>query len=342
MYGIVYKKLSRRRIHVTILLFIFLLISCTLNLYSGSIRLSINEILDGLFSKDYILREIIWEFRIPWVLMSIFVGASLAISGLQMQNILNNPLASPYTLGISSAAGFGAALSYVFGEKYIKGLSTDILVTITSFIFAFTSCLLILSIGKIKGFSSETLILGGIAISFMFQSLLALVEYHASEEALQAITFWLFGSLSKSSVEKASIVMFVLILCTIYLFKNSWKIIMLRMGEDVAKSVGINPEVLRIKLLIIVSILTSVSISFVGIIGFIGLVSPHIARMLLGEDQRFLIISSAIVGALLLNISAILSKEILKGALIPINIITSLFGVPFFLYLIIKGRRGYW
>ncbi len=342
MYGVVYKKLSRRRIYVTILLSVLLLFSCSLNLYSGSIKLSIDEIFDGLFLKDYILREIVWEIRIPWVLMSTFVGASLAVSGLQMQNILNNPLASPYTLGISSAAGFGAALSYVFGERYIKSISLDILVTISSFIFAFLSCLLILSIGKMKGFSSETLILGGIAISFLFQSLLALVKYNASEEALQAITFWLFGSLSKSSIEKALIIMFILILCMIYLFKNTWKIAMLRMGDDVTKSMGINPEVLRIKLLIIVSILTSVSISFVGIIGFIGLVSPHIARMLLGEDQRFLIISSAIVGALVLNVSAILSKEILKGALIPINIITSLFGVPFFLYLVIKGRRGYW
>ncbi|WP_290899326.1 iron ABC transporter permease [Ferroglobus sp.] len=337
-----YSKIVQKRF---LFIFLFLVLSSLLsfvNLIIGPIKLSPFEILQSLISpSEDTISIVVWGYRLPWTLMAVLVGGALGLAGLQMQTILNNPLASPYTLGISSGAGFGAALAYVLGI-YVIAVPSEFIVPINAFVFSFLTCMLILTIGKIRGFTSETLILGGIAISFMFQSLLALLQYYASEEALQAIVFWLFGSLTKASLLKAQIVAVVLIAVTILLLFRSWKITALRLGEEKAKSLGVDVESLRVEILLYVSILTSVAICFVGVIGFVGLVAPHIARILLGEDQRFLIVGSILCGGLILSAGAVASKTIVPGAIFPIGIITSMLGIPFFLFLVLKGRREIW
>lgn len=342
--GHIYKEIIFKRYLIIFLLTILCIITSLLNLLIGSINIEFSEIIKILlgYSDNPIAQVAIWEYRMPWTLMALLVGGALGLAGLQMQTILNNPLASPYTLGISAGAGFGAALAYVLGIKLLPNIPIEFVVPVNAFIFAFLTSLLIMLIGKIRGFTSETLVLGGIAISFLFQALLALLQYYASEEVLQAIVFWLFGSLTKASLLKSQIIFCILIITTILLLLKSWKITALRLGDDRAKSLGINPEKLRLEVLIYTSILTSIAICFVGIIGFVGLVAPHIARMLIGEDQRFLIIGSILSGALILSAGAIISKIIVPGAIFPVGIVTSMLGVPFFLYLIIKGRKGIW
>ena len=338
-----YEKLVKKRLAYIFLFFVLSIVFSTLNLLIGAMEISIFEIAQSIvYRGESTVDVVVWEYRLPWTLMALLVGGALGLAGLQMQTILNNPLASPYTLGISAGAGFGAALAYVLGVKVIPNIPTDFVVPVNAFFFAFLTCTLIMLIGKARGFTSETLVLGGIAISFMFQSLLALLQYYASEEALQAIVFWLFGSLTKSSIPKAQIVFAILLITTLILLSRSWKITALRLGEEKAKSLGVNTEALRIEVLVYVSLLTSVAICFVGIIGFVGLVAPHIARMLIGEDQRFLIIGSILCGGAILSAGAILSKTVVPGAIFPIGIITSMLGVPFFLFLILKGRRGIW
>jgi iron complex transport system permease protein len=317
--------------------------SAILNLAIGPIELGIGDIIRALTtSGDDTVHVVIWEYRLPWTLMALLVGGALGLAGLEMQTILNNPLASPYTLGISAGAGFGAALAYVLGVKVIPNVPMEFVVPINAFVFAFLTCMLIMLIGKVRGFTSETLVLGGIAISFMFQSLLALLEYYASEETLQAIVFWLFGSLTKSSLIKAQVVLVILVIVTILLLLKSWKITALRLGDEKAKSLGVNTESLRVEVLVYISMLTSVAICFVGIVGFVGLVAPHIARMLIGEDQRFLIVGSILCGSLILSAGAVVSKTIVPGAIFPIGIITSMLGVPFFMFLVVRGRKQLW
>lgn len=309
----------------------------------GPIRLGIGEIFRALIShSNDTAHLVIWEYRLPWTLMAILVGGALGLAGLEMQTILNNPLASPYTLGVSAGAGFGAALAYALGMSVLPNVPIEFIVPVNAFMFAFLTCILIMLIGKIRGFTSETLVLGGIAIAFMFHSLLALLEYYASEETLQAIVFWLFGSLTKASLFKCQVVFAVLVIVAILLMFSSWKITALRLGEERAKSLGVSTERLRVEVLIYVSFLTSVAVCFVGIIGFVGLVAPHVARMMIGEDQRFLIPGSVLCGGAILSGGAIASKTIVPGAIFPIGIVTSLLGVPFFLFLAIRGRRGIW
>ncbi len=338
-----YREIVYRRIIFIFIFLVFCIILAVLNLMIGPINISLNEIiLNIIYAQSTTAHVVIWDYRLPWTLMALLVGGALGLAGLEMQTILNNPLASPYTLGISAGAGFGAAVAYVLGLKILPMIPIEFVVPANAFFFAFITCMLIMLIGKIRGFTSETLVLGGIAIAFLFHSMLALLEFFASEETLQAIVFWLFGSLTKATLLKAQMVFAILVVITVLLIYKSWKITALRLGDEKAESLGVNIERLRIEVLIYVSLLTSIAVCFVGIIGFVGLVAPHMARLLIGEDQRFLIIGSILCGAVILSAGAIASKVIIPGAIFPIGIITSMLGVPFFLFLVVKGRKHVW
>ena len=286
-------------------------------------------------------RFIVWELRLPIALMAVVVGASLSVAGAEMQTILDNPLASPYTLGVSAAAGFGAALAIVLGVGVIP-LAETLLVPVNAFFFSLLSSLLIYAIARARRLAPETMVLAGIAVLFFFSSCMAVLQYLAAEEELQAIVFWLFGSLTKTSWAKLGIAALVVAIAIPLLLKNAWSLTALRLGDEKAKSLGINVEHLRLNVLVLVSVLTGTAVAFVGTIGFIGLAGPHMARMLVGEDQRFFIPVSTLCGILLLSTASILSKLVLPGAVFPIGIITSFIGAPFLLYLLLKAKRGYW
>jgi iron complex transport system permease protein len=258
-----------------------------------------------------------------------------------MQTILDNPLASPYTLGISAAAGFGAGLALILGVGVIP-YTEHVLVPVNAFVFSLGTSLLIYALAKIKNASSETIILAGIALLFLFNALNALLQYHASLEDLQAMVFWLFGSLMKANWTKIWIALAVLALIIPLIIKDAWRLTALRLGDQKARSLGVNVERLRLKTMIYISILTAVAVCFAGTIGFIGLVAPHIARIIVGEDQRFFFPCSALSGALLLSAASVGSKVIVQGAIYPIGIITAIIGVPFFVSVIMGKRKKYW
>lgn len=194
----------------------------------------------------------------------------------------------------------------------------------------------------LRGVTIETMVLLGIALVFLFSSLLALMQYIASEQALQQVVFWTLGSLVKATWPKIGIAAVVLLVTTPLFVKHVWTLTALRLGDDKAHSLGINVRKLRLQVLVSVSILAAAAVAFVGTIGFVGLVGPHVARMLVGEDQRFFLPMSAMCGAILLSAASIVSKMITPGAIFPIGIITSLVGVPFFLSLILAKRRQLW
>ncbi|MFN3358801.1 MAG: FecCD family ABC transporter permease, partial [Pseudomonas sp.] len=315
-----------------------------LDLALGPASYSLSEVLGALFSPDSAspqVRVVMWDIRLPVALMAVAVGAALSLAGAQMQTILNNPLASPFTLGISAAASFGAALGLAFGVALFP-LAAQFMVPLNAFIMAMLSALLIHFLSMRRGVTAETIVLLGIALVFTFNALLALVQFFATEQAVAAVVFWTMGSLTKATWPKLGIICLVILITLPIFAKRAWALTALRLGDDKAASFGINVRSLRFQTLIMVSLLASFPVAFVGTIGFIGLVGPHIARMLIGEDQRFFLPASLLTGSLILSASSVVSKTLIPGAIFPIGVVTSLIGVPFFISLILGGKKNSW
>lgn len=337
-----YARLARRRRTVLLAGFAAMAVSLILDVATGPAMLPVPAVARSIFglAQDRKIDAIVWSIRLPIAFVALAVGAALGLSGGIMQTILNNPLASSYTLGISAGAGFGAGLVIVLGVAIPLPEAWSI--PTMAFLFAGLACAGVHAIGSLRGSSPEMLVLGGIALLFLFQALLALLQFVASPEALQQIVFWLFGSLQKASWSKLWIIAAVLVVALPLLLVDAWRLTALKLGDERARGLGVDVAQLRIRSFAIISALTGVAVAFVGTIGFVGLVAPHIARMLVGEDQRGLLPASALFGALLLSLSSVASKTVLPGAIVPIGIVTSLIGVPFFVWLVIRSRRAFW
>jgi len=339
-----YRALAFRRIVILVLLTVALCFSIALDMALGPANYSLSEVLSALADPAGVaaqLRVIIWDIRMPIALMAVTVGASLSVAGAQMQTILSNPLASPFTLGISAAASFGAALALVGGVALFPG-AIQYMVPLNAFLMAMAAALFVHFASTMRGVSVETIVLLGIALVFTFNAALSLLEYLASEQALAAVVFWTMGSLTKATWPKVWFTAGVLVVTVPLFMKDAWALTALRLGDDKAASMGINVRRLRLQTMMIVSLLAAIPVSFVGTIGFVGLVGPHIARMVVGEDQRFFLPGAVICGALLLSVTSVVSKMLIPGAILPIGVITALVGVPFFFVLIFSNRRRAW
>ncbi len=339
-----YRAISARRLTILGLMLAALLVSVAADMALGPARYTLNEVVSTILwpsSAGDQLRVVIWDIRMPVALMAVTVGACLSLAGAQMQTILANPLASPFTLGISAAAGFGAALGLVAGVA-IFPTAVQFMIPINAFLMAMAASLFIYGVSTLRGVTVETIVLLGIALVFTFNALLSLLEYLASEQALAAVVFWTMGSLTKATWTKVAVTGVVLVVCVPLFARNAWALTALRLGDDKAASFGVNVKRLRLETMMLVSLLAAIPVSFVGTIGFIGLVGPHIARMVVGEDQRFFLPGSLICGALLLSVTSVVSKMLIPGAILPIGVITALVGVPFFFSLIFTNRRRAW
>ncbi|WP_438765904.1 FecCD family ABC transporter permease [Kushneria sp. TE3] len=333
----------RRQLILTGLLAALFLSFCV-DLALGPARYELGQVLSALLSPGSVSEQIsviVWQIRMPVALMAIVVGASLSIAGAQMQTILSNPLASPFTLGISAGAGFGAALALAFGVSIVP-FAVDYIVPINAFLVAMLTALMIHLLSMRRGVTIETIVLLGIAMVFIFNALMALIQFFASQQALSAVVFWTMGSLTKATWPKVWVSLTVLAIAIPLLARHGWALTAMRLGDAKAESMGVRPRRLRLQVLMLVSLLASVSVAFVGTIGFIGLVGPHIARMLVGEDQRFFLPASALCGALILSVGSVISKTLIPGTVIPIGIITSLVGIPFFLFLVLNQKKSTW
>lgn len=334
------RQREARRWRFLLAFVVLIVVSLLLDIATGPSLLPVKEVVTALVSPthaDNMTRTIVMEMRLPIALMALVVGAALGLGGAQMQTLLDNPLASPFTLGIA-AAGFGAALALVM-SSYL-GLHSIFSIPVGAFLFSMLAASLLFGLALMRNVSSQTIILAGIALLFLFQSLLSLLQFVSSPELNQQIVFWLFGSLMRTTWQTLTITTVVTLVCAVLLYRDAWKLTCLRLGEARARSLGVNINRLRIKTLVLVALMTATAISFVGIIGFVGLVAPHIGRMLIGEDQRFLIPLSALCGAAILSVSSVISKSIVPGALFPIGIVTAIIGVPFFIWLILgRGRQ---
>ena len=339
-----YRALARRKIVILALMAAALCLSFAIDLAWGPAQYSLDQVIAALFDPTSVsdqVRTVVWDIRMPVAVMAIVVGASLSVAGAQMQTILANPLASPFTLGISAAASFGAALAIVTTVPLLP-VAAGLTVPVNAFLMALVATLFIHFVSQARGVSVQTVVLLGIALVFTFNALLALLQYLASEQALQTVVFWTMGSLTKATWDKIMITLIVLLVSLPLFARNAWALTAIRLGEDKAASFGVNVRRIRLETMLIVSLLAAVPVSFVGTIGFVGLVGPHGARMILGEDQRFFLPGAVLAGALLLSVTSIVSKSILPGVVFPIGIITALVGVPFFFSLIMSSRKRSW
>jgi len=333
-----YGQAVRRRALIVAGLGVLCLFAFALDISTGPSSLPLSDVWAGLFNPDALTAPqltIIRDVRLPYALMAVLVGAALSLAGAEMQTILNNPLASPFTLGVSSAASFGAALAIVLGLS-LPGIPPDWMVPLNAFIAAFASVLLLEALARSRAAGVEGVVLFGIALVFTFNALVALLQFVASQEALSQLVFWGMGSLGRATWSNLTVLAIVLAVVVPFSLRSAHAMTALRLGEDRARSFGVNIARVRLLSLLRISALAATAVAFVGTIGFIGLVGPHIARLMLGEDHRFLLPASMLTGALVMSLASVVSKVLVPGALLPVGIVTSMIGVPVFLFLIMR------
>lgn len=341
---VAYKRRMFRRVGLVFAAAALLSSLIVLDVITGPANLSFGRTLAVILDPSIASPKedvIIWQLRLPIALMAVAVGAMLGVAGAEMQTILNNPLADPFTLGLSSAASFGAALAIVLGWSVVPGAG-GLFVTVNAFLLAMITSGFLFLFTRLRGVTPEVMILVGIAMLFTFNALLAFLQYGASELQLAQLIFWQLGSLARASWAKVGVCFAVLLIVLPYFMSRSWALTALRMGEEKAAALGVNVSLLRMSVLAGVSLLSAVAVSFVGAVAFVGLVGPHIARMIVGEDQRGFLPLSALCGALIMSGTSIASKAITPGIVYPIGMITSLIGIPFFILLILGQRKRHW
>jgi iron complex transport system permease protein len=300
----------------------------------------INQVIPGCFSFGRSMENVVIQIRLPRILGAILVGAGLGVCGCVMQAVLKNPLASPFTLGISSGAQFGVSLAAVFGISILGG---PYFLIGNAFVFALICSGIIIALSGLKGATSETMILAGIALNYLFQATNQLFTYIANEEQRTLMSVWGMGSISGLNWHSIMLIVAISVICMPLLYSKAWDLNLMTVGDESAKSMGVDADRVRIFIMVVSSLLVAVLVAFVGVIGFIGLVAPHIGRMILGSDHRYLIPAAAGLGAVLLLLADAISVNLLAPTVIPTGIVMSIIGVPFFLYLILRGRRQeYW
>ena len=283
-------------------------------------------------------RVIVMNVRLPRICTSILVGVLLANAGLLMQGIFQNPLVSPYTLGVSNGAAFGASLAIVLAAGFTSVTAANNLVSLLAFVFAALTMYLVQMIGKIAKDTTKNLLLAGVAVSYLFSSLVSFIKYTVDEKDLPALVFWQMGSVSDVSWNKITILLAVTVVSLIVTTFFSWDLNVIATGEESAISLGVNYKRLRRIAFLLSTLMTGVAVAFAGTIGFVGMVAPHVARMIVGNDYRYTIPTSSLCGALLLLVADSLSRMLVTTVSLPIGVITSMIGVPFFIWLIVRKR----
>lgn len=312
----------------------------------GSYNLTLQEVYLTIISgicpalgiEKSVAYTIIWQIRLPRIAMAIVAGACLGVAGAIMQGVLRNPLAEPFTLGISSAAAMGASLAIVAGLTVFGPYS----VVLNAFICALGATMVIYSIAKSKGMTPEAIILAGISIMFLLDAVTSFTQYLGTAEQVQAVVFWMMGSVSVASWDTVLIVFLVAVISIPYLIIKASDITIIGAGDETAHSLGINVEQVRMRTLVFAALLAASVTAFCGIIGFVGLVSPHITRMVIGGDNRYVIPGSALVGAILLLGADTVARTVLAPMILPVGIMTAFVGVPFFMYLFMRKRKELW
>ncbi|WP_312202408.1 iron ABC transporter permease [Anaerospora hongkongensis] len=291
-------------------------------------------------SANAAANKIILFLRLPRIILAMLAGVGLAIAGALMQSVTRNYLVSPFTLGVSSAAAFGASMCIVFGTGAF--FESEVGTISCAFLSSILCVLVVYGVAKRIGIKPSSIVLVGIALNYLFSAMTATIEFFAKQHKLEDVVQWSFGSFNRATWDSVLITAIVVLACSVYIMQYSLKLDAVASNDDeMVKSLGINPEKLRTICGIVAVFMTSTIISFTGVIGFVGLIAPHMARLIIGNEHKFYLPFSGILGALLLLLSDTLGKLILYPVTIPVGIIVSFLGVPLFVHLILSaGKRG--
>lgn len=281
--------------------------------------------------------DIVWNFRTPRVLLAAVVGAGLAVAGTVLQAVVHNPLADPYILGVSSGASLGAVAVLTLGSAAIGGLS----VSAAAFVGGVAALLLVLVLGQRGGRIVPTrLVLAGVAIGYLFMAVTSYLQLRAEPDQLAGVLFWLLGSLTDAQWSYLGIPALCVVVCTTWLALQGRRLNLLLMGEETAAALGTNVRRFRIVLLSISALLTSTVIAVAGGVGFVGLMIPHIVRLLVGPDHRKVLPLSALVGAAYLTLVDLAARTVNRPLELPLGILTAVLGVPFLLWLLRRNGEA--
>ena len=309
----------------------------------GAASLSLSSILAALlqplqlerFAVDSRTETIVWVLRMPRIAVAALAGAILGMGGCVTQAILKNPLATPYTLGVSAGAGFGAALAIIFGVSILPG---SLSIVANAFLFALIPAGVIIAVSRRASFTPETTILLGVGMSYVFGAANTLLQFFAESDALRAAVFWLVGDLTRASMTQVPYLAAVFLAFFVVNMLVARDITIVKMGDEDAKGMGVNVTRLRFVVLVVTCLATAGVISFTGTIGFVGLLAPHIARLAIGSDEHYLIPASALLGACLLLAADIVAKTVVAPVLLPVGAITALLGGPLLIYMLLRRR----
>ncbi|OUJ19048.1 ABC-type Fe(3+)-siderophore transport system permease component [Methanonatronarchaeum thermophilum] len=340
-----YRKHLKKKITFGITITILLIISFTISVAYGSVNIPIIDTIYTLlgYPVNEMFHNIIWNIRLPQAITAFIAGAGLGIAGTVMQNVLRNPLGAPYTLGISHAAAFGAATAImIFGVGQVElPISGRYAQALSAFIMSLLTAAIIVAIAKYKNATPATMVLTGIALGSLFSAGLSVFQYIADDEELASIVYWTFGDVGRTSWNEVTIIAIGTAIPALYFITKAYDYNILNAGDETAKSLGVNAERLRMEGMFFASLVTAVAVAFVGIIGFVGLVVPHIVRRVIGTDERFLIPYSMIGGGLLVLISDIVARNMIEMVTLPVGILTAFIGAPLFIYLVLVGRENW-
>ena len=315
-------------------------------LSKGTIQISYidtaNLLLDMIQGKslDSLLGDVIYYLRLPRFLLALLIGAGLAITGAVMQAVMQNSLADPYLLGISSGAGLGAVISIVLGFTNIFGFDS---VGFFAFLGAILVTLFIVLISALFGkTNTTTILLSGMALNAICGACISLlISVFADAERIQNVTFWLMGSLQNADWSNISVLAIVVIPTSIYFIKNTRMLNLMLLGDNVAVTLGYQISGARIKFIVLCSVVVGLVVYNSGIIGFVGLLVPHIARLLYGDNYKYILLKSVSIGALFVAVADVISRVAIDGSEIPIGIVVSVIGAPIFVYLLISRNYGF-
>lgn len=337
-------------IGTSVILLIILLLSIGFAVTMGSVDISIKEVYEVILYKLFnigdssigigAVADVVWLIRMPRIVLAIAVGAGLSVVGIVMQAIVKNPLADPYILGVSSGASLGATLAVVLGIGSVFGSNS---LGIMGFIGAFGVSILVLMISNIGGRSNSIkLLLSGMALSSVCSSFSSFLVYISDDsQKLKTITFWLMGSLAGAKWNEIAFILPIIILGIIF-FTTQYRILnLMLLGDEVSITLGTDLHKFRIIYLLITSLMIGLLVYVSGMIGFIGLIIPHIVRIIFGTDHKKIIPIAALLGAIILIWADVISRILIKGTEIPIGIVISIIGAPLFVWLMIKKNYGF-
>jgi iron complex transport system permease protein len=314
----------------------------------GAVPVPVNQVLRSLagLEADPRFDIIIRSIRLPHALAALLAGTGLAAAGTAMQSILRNPLGSPFTLGLSQAGAFGAAFAVMLlGTGTMQSttvgavtIANPYLTTLAAFVACMATSLVIIAIARLRGATPEVMVLSGVALGSLFSAGTMFLQYFADDVQLAAMVFWTFGDVGRAGWREVGFMALAVAGGLVFFIANRWNYNAIDAGDETARSLGVRVERVRMLGMIVASLITAIIVSFLGVIGFVGLICPHIVRRIIGDDHRFVMPAASLTGAVLLLASDTVARLLMAPHVLPVAVLTAFLGAPTFLYLLIRGR----